>query len=247
MAFFGVTAKNEAQKHAMQALCNDKPFTFLTGPAGTGKTLIAQAVGLERTIEQRDFRKLVYTRLQTQVGMDVGALPGDLNEKTYPFVAPFMDNLEVMTTHPSEIKRYFSEADDDKRKIFFDTIQTVRGRSLNHTFFLLDEAQNVDIQTMCAVATRPGMNAKFVFCGNFAQVDNAKLRNVHTNGLYRLLKGLYDRQAHEYFDHVNLTEVKRHPVVEVVEEILRNHEMAPEFAELEARGNIRYLHEEATE
>lgn len=238
MAFFGISSRNEAQKRAMQALSNDKPFTFLTGPAGTGKTLVAQAVGLDSVIEQRKHRKLIYTRLQTQVGMDVGALPGDMSEKTYPFIAPFMDNLEVMSEKASELKRYFSEGDDDKRKIFFDSIQTVRGRSLNHTFFLLDEAQNLDVHTMCAIATRPGLNAKFVFMGNFAQVDAGKLRRPETNGLFRLLDGLYDREAFDYFDHVNLTEVMRHPVVEIVEDIMRTNEMAPEFEALEARGNV---------
>jgi predicted ribonuclease YlaK len=238
MGFFGVTAKNEAQKRAMQALNNDKPFTFLTGPAGTGKSLVAQAVGLDRVIERRDQRKLVYTRLQTQVGMDLGALPGDLNDKTYPFIAPFMDNLEVISDKPSEITRYFSEGDEDKRKIFFDSIQTIRGRSLNHTVLLLDESQNLDIHTMAAIATRPGVNAKFVFMGNFSQIDSPKLRSTKVNGLYKLLSGLYEREAHEYFDHVNLTEVMRHPVVEIVEDILRNHEMAPDFASLEALGNV---------
>jgi predicted ribonuclease YlaK len=238
MAFFGISSRNEAQKRAMQALTNDKPFVFLTGPAGTGKSLIAQAVGLEHTLEERRYRKLIYTRLQTQVGMDVGALPGDLTEKTYPFVAPFMDNLEVMTARPSELKKYFAEGDEDKRKIFFDSIQTIRGRSINHAFLMLDEAQNLDVHAMTAIATRPANGSKFVFIGNFAQIDNPKLRNTKTNGLYRLLHGLYEREAYEYFDHINLTEVQRHPVVEIVEDILRNHEMDPVFAELEARGNI---------
>jgi len=238
MAFFGITAKNIEQKAAMQALINSKPFTFLTGPAGSGKTLVAQAVGLERTIETRSFRKLIYTRLQTQVGMDVGALPGDFNEKTYPFIAPFMDNLEVMSNKSNEIRRYLTEGDEDKRKVFFDSIQTIRGRSLNFTYVMFDEIQNVDIHTMAALATRPGMNAKFVFLGNFSQIDTPKLRSTRTNGLYQLLNGLYEREAYEYFDHVNLTETQRHPVVEVVEDILRNHEMAPEFEALEARGNV---------
>ena len=237
MSFFGITSKNDEQKRAMQALINSKPFTFLTGPAGSGKTLVAQAVGLEKTIEERRFRKLIYTRLQTQVGMDIGALPGDLNEKTYPFVAPFMDNLEVLSAKSNEIKRYLTEVDEDKRKVFFDSIQTIRGRSLNYSYVMLDEIQNVDIHTIAALATRPGMNAKFVFLGNFSQIDNPKLRNTKTNGLYRLLNGMYEKGAHQYFDHINLTETQRHPVVEVVEDILRNHEMPEEFAELEARGN----------
>lgn len=239
MSFFGITAKNDEQKRAMQALINSKPFTFLTGPAGSGKTLVAQAVGLDRTIERQNYRKMIYTRLQTQVGMDVGALPGDLNEKTYPFVAPFMDNLEVMSSKSNEIKRYLTEGDEDKRKVFFDSIQTVRGRSLNFTYFMADEAQNIDIHTIAALATRPGLNAKFVFLGNFSQIDAPKLRSTKTNGLYRLLSGLYEKEAFQYFDHINLTETQRHPVVEVVEEILRNNEMPSEFAELEARGNVQ--------
>jgi len=238
MSFFGISSRNDEQKRAMQALINDKPFTFLTGPSGSGKTLVAQAVGLERTIENPVYRKMIYTRLQTQVGMDVGALPGDLNEKTYPFIAPFMDNLEVMSEKSNEIKRYLTEGDDDKRKVFFDTIQAIRGRSLNHAFVMYDEIQNVDIHTISALATRPGTNAKFVFLGNFSQIDNPKLRNVSNNGLYKLLNGLYEKGAHRYFDHINLTETQRHPVVEVVEDILRNHEMPAEFASLETRGNI---------
>lgn len=238
MAFFGITARNAEQKAAMQAAVNGKPFLFVTGPAGGGKTLVTQAVGLERTIEDQRYRKLIYTRMQTQVGADLGALPGDINEKTYPFIAPFMDNLEEMTVSPNVLKRYLLEGDEDKRKIFFDPIQTIRGRSLNHTYVLLDEIQNVDIHTMAAIATRPATNAKFVFTGNFSQIDTPKLRNPKMNGLYQLLSGLYEREAFEYFDHVNFTEQQRHPVVGIVEDILRSHDVPDEFLALEARGNI---------
>lgn len=238
MTVFGLNGKNEAQRTAIKALLNDKPFTFLTGPAGSGKTLVAQAVGLESVIERQERRKLIYTRLQTQVGMDLGALPGDLNEKTFPFIAPFMDNLEVLTDKPGEIKRYFLEGDEEKRKIFFDPIQTIRGRSLNHTFLLADEIQNLDVATMAAVATRPAVGSKFVFVGNFSQIDSPRLRKPDNNGLYQLLSGLYEREAFEFFDHINITETQRRPVVEVVEDILRNHAMPPEFEELEELGNV---------
>jgi len=237
MAVFGISGKNVAQKEAIRRLKNDKPFIFLTGQAGTGKTLVAQAVGLDSVLKQRDHRKLIYTRLQTQVGMDVGALPGDLSEKTYPFIAPFMDGLDVIDVN-NDVKKHMSHEDESKKKIFFDSIQTIRGRSLNHTYLLVDESQNLDIHTMAALATRPGLNAKFVFMGNFSQIDSPKLRSPKANGMFQLLHGLYEKGAHEYFDHINFTEVQRHPVVEIVEDILRNHEMAPEFAELESRGNI---------
>jgi hypothetical protein len=77
-----------------------------------------------------------------------------------------------------------------------------------------------------------------IFCGNFAQIDNQRLRKPGNNGMYQLLNGLYERGAHSIFDHVNLTEIERHYAVGVVEDILRSHEMAPEFEALEARGNV---------
>jgi predicted ribonuclease YlaK len=237
MTCWGVTARNEAQKVAIRALLNDKPYAFLTGPAGSGKSLVAQAVGLERTVERKDFDKLVYTRLQAQLGMEIGHLPGDINEKTYPFVRPFLDNLEAMSPESKQIVQYLM-AGGDKARVFFDPIQTMRGGSFHRAYIIVDEAQNLDVATIHAVATRLATSSKMVFCGNFAQIDTPKLRKPETNGLYRLLSGLYERNAHDYFDHVNLTEVERHPAIAIVEDILRNHEMAQEFAELEARGNV---------
>lgn len=223
----------------MQALLNDKPFTFVTGPAGCGKTIVSQAVGLDRVLETQQYRKMIYTRMQIQVGENLGAIPGDFNEKTYPFVAPFMDNLEAMSDDAETIKQYVLTGDDTKRRVFFDPIQTIRGRSLNHTFLLADEIQNLDVPTIAAIATRPGKNSKIIFTGNFSQIDSPRLRNPDKNGLYQLLKGFYDEDAHHYFDHINLTEVQRHPVVALVEKILRNHEVSEEFTELEHRGTIK--------
>lgn len=176
--------------------------------------------------------------MQIQVGENLGAIPGDFNEKNYPFIAPFMDNLRVMSADHSNIKRYILEGDEDKRKIFFDPIQTIRGRSLDYTFLLADEIQNVDVYTMAAIASRPAVNAKMVFVGNFSQIDKASLRNPKSNGLYQLLNGLYDREAFQYFDHINLREQQRHPVVSLVEGILRDHDIPEEFIRLEERGNV---------
>lgn len=240
MAYFGLSAKNTEQKRVLQAAANDKPFLFVTGPSGCGKTLVVEAVGLDNVLESRKHRKLIYTRLQEQVGMNLGYLPGSLDEKSFPFIAPFMDNLDVLTEKPSEIMRMFGVEGGDKQRIFFDPIQTIRGRSLNHTFVMLDEAQNLDLSTIAAIGTRPANNTKTVFIGNFAQTDNEALRTPHTNGLYKLLSGLYEREAYEYFDHINLTQTQRNPVVEIVEDILRNHEMPSEFEALEQRGNVIY-------
>ncbi|MDR7001596.1 PhoH family protein [Neobacillus niacini] len=236
MAFFGVSARNQAQKGAMQALNNEKPYMFITGPAGGGKSLIAQAVGLENVVETRRYRKLIYTRLQAQLGMEIGHLPGSIDEKTYPFIRPFLDNLEAMSDESKRIVQYLMTG-GDKAQIFFDPIQTMRGGTFHKSFVLVDEVQNLDVGTMHGVATRLGPGTKMVFCGNFAQVDTQRLRKPSTNGMYQLLNGLYERGAHDIFDHVNLMDIERHYAVGVVEDILRNHDMAPEFADLEARGN----------
>jgi predicted ribonuclease YlaK len=238
MSFWGISSRNIGQKRAMQALINDKPFAFLTGPAGTGKTLITQAVGLHRMYDDKKFRKLVYTRLQVQLGAEQGFLPGNIDEKTYPFVRPFLDNLEVMSDKSKAIIEYLMSGTGDKRQVFFDPIQTMRGGSFHHSFLIVDESQNIDVATIHAIATRLAEGSKIIFLGNFAQIDTPKLRSAKQNGLYQLLNGLYEKNAHEYFDHINLTDVERHPAVQLVESILRDHTMPVEFEALETRGNI---------
>jgi predicted ribonuclease YlaK len=243
IGYWGVTSRNSEQKAALQALDSAKPYVFITGPAGGGKTLLTQAVALERTLETRSFRKIIYTRLQTQVGADLGALPGDINEKTYPFIAPFLDNLEVLCGNDrvksDAVHLYITANDDKRRKVFFDPIQTVRGRSLADTFLIVDEVQNLDVATIHALATRITSTSKIVFLGNFAQIDSAKLRTPERNGLYVFLRGLYEQDTEKrYFSHVNLTETQRHPAVDLAEGILRDNTFNDRFAALETKGAV---------
>ena len=243
MGYFGISAKNDEQKLALRALDNDKPITVLTGPSGVGKSLLAQAVGLEKVIETKDYKRLIYTRLQVDVGADRGFLPGNDGEKLYPYIAPFLDNLDAMSSENSNIKDYllFEGQDDSKKKVFFDSIQSIRGRSLDG-WIMIDEVQNLDIHTITAIATRlRAENAKLILLGNFSQIDDKKLRNPEQNGFYQLLKGLYEKDPEkEFFDHINMTETHRHPVVELVEDILRNdNNVDPKFYELENKGTLK--------
>lgn len=245
MAFFGVAAQNEEQKVALQYLNNDKAFTFITGAAGTGKNMVSQAVGLENVLEAQRYNKMIYTRLQVQLGQHLGYLTGDLQGKTEPFMLPFLDNLEKMdSSKMNVIKDYlFNEKDEKKQKVFFDSIQTMRGRSIDHTYFLADEIQNTDVHTMEAIASRIDVGSKFVFSGNFAQIDEYKLRTPEKNGFYKLLKGMYELDPEKkYFDHIHLTEVQRDPVVNLVGEIFKSkEEIHQAFNELEKRGELEAL------
>lgn len=245
MSFWGIVGKDERQKAALRSLNSKKPFTILTGEAGTGKTLLAQAVGLEKMFERKDFRKMIYTRLQVQMGKELGYLTGDVNAKTLPFIAPFLDNLDVMSDQEGvkNIKDYifFGEENDSKinskKQIFFDPIQTMRGSTKHSTYVMIDESQNIDNSTMHGITTRIGKGSKYVIMGNFSQIDEKSLRSSKDNGLYTFLNGLYKYDPNgEYFDHVHLTEVQRHPVIKVIETIFKEDTMNPVFEELEKRG-----------
>ena len=247
MAFFGVTAKNDEQRIALNYLNDNKDITIITGNAGTGKNIISQAVGLENVLETQRYNKMIYTRLQVQLGIHLGFLTGDLAGKTEPFVLPFLDNLDKMdSSKMSFIKDYlFSEKDEKKQKVFFDSIQTMRGRSLDHTYLMVDEVQNTDNHTMKAIGTRIDKGSKLVLVGNFAQIDEPKLRDPKKNGLYNLLKGLYERDPNKtMFEHIHLQEQHRSRTVGVIEDIFSSEDdVNPLFTELEMRGAIEKLQE----
>jgi len=247
MAFFGVTARNEEQRIALHYLNDDKPLTIITGNAGVGKNLITQAVGLENVMETQRYDKMIYTRLQVQLGMHLGYLAGDLKGKTEPFMLPFLDNLEKMESNKKGIiKNYlFAEGDESKQKVFFDSIQTMRGRSIDNTFLIADEIQNTDVHTMEAIATRIDRGSKFVLLGNFAQIDEPSLRVPEKNGFYKLLKGLYEKDPRrKYFNHIHLVENQRSEVVSMISDIFQTEdEVAEPFLELEKLGTIEKLKE----
>ena len=247
MAFFGITAQNEEQRIAFNYLNNNKPITIITGNAGTGKNIISQAVGLENVLETQKFKKMIYTRLQVQLGVHLGYLTGDLQGKTEPFMLPFLDNLEKMdSSEMNSIKNYlFGEGNDKKQKVFFDSIQTLRGRSIDNTYFMADEIQNTDNHTIKAIGTRIDKGTKLVLIGNFAQIDEPKLRNPEKNGLYNLLKGLYEKDPKKtMFDHIHLQEQQRSKVVSVIEDIFSSEDdVHPDFIDLEMRGAIEKLQE----
>lgn len=223
---------NSGQNALVKFLRNDKPILFATGRAGTGKTLLSISEGLQAIFEDKRYGKrgqLIYTRLQEDVGKSLGFLPGDIDEKTMPYLKPFYSSLDKMNANG--FKEFIG------RKIFFEKIQTMRGDTFHNSFMIVDEAQNLDNFTMNAIATRPADGSKLVLLGNFAQIDNPKLRSPANNGFFNLLSGLYDGGHHEYFDHVHLDIVERSKISSIVEGILMpDHDVGYDMVELERRG-----------
>lgn len=235
MSVFGLSAKNKEQAEVVRAGLGDKPLLVLTGPAGTGKTLLSTAIGFERVFEKKQWGKngiFSYTRLQEPVGKEVGFLPGDMDGKTLPYLRPFFDSLKKLDKGDYMMLQV-------GKKILLDNVQTSRGGTFMDGYYVFDEVQNFDNATMTTIGTRLELGAKMVLMGNFAQVDNPKLRKPENNGFYRLLKGLHDRGRYDMFDHVHLTEVIRSPFVELVENIMTDeNDVDARFVELEERGKV---------
>jgi predicted ribonuclease YlaK len=227
-----ISPRNSGQARLSKALKSDKPLLFATGRAGTGKTLLTISEALQAVFEEKKFGKggkLIYTRLQEDVGKSLGFLPGSIDEKTAPYLRPFFTSLDTMNANG------FKEFID--KRIFFEKIQTMRGDTWHNSFAVIDEAQNLDNFTMNTIGTRPADGSKLVLLGNFAQIDNPKLRSSAQNGFFNLLKGLYDGGHHDLFDHVHLDQVERSKMSSIVEGILMpDNVIGEEMVELELRG-----------
>src|SRR5699024_8498280 len=164
-----------------------------------------------------------------------------------PFMLPFLDNLEKMESNKKGIiKNYlFAEGDESKQKVFFDSIQTMRGRSIDKTFLIADEIQNTDVHIMSAIVNRFYSDSKFVLLCKFAQIHEPSLRVAEKNGFYKLLKGLYAKDpGRKYFNHIHLVENQRSEVVSMISDIFQTEdEVAEPFLELEKLGTIEKLKE----
>ena len=200
---FGVIPKNSAQRFALAALTapqSEIPFVILKGPAGCGKTFLALAAALDKTyVDQRhkknrdtdNYEKIVICRSNSLSDNDQGFLPGDLDAKMTPLLAPFFDNLEHLIGKDEEDKSQVKVIIED---LFEDGIiemgcfAYIRGRSMANTFLIVDEAQNLTRGQAKTLLTRVAEGAKIIVMGDPEQIDNPKL-DKKNNGLVYLSEG----------------------------------------------------------
>lgn len=158
-----ITARTKNQKKMVE-LSETNDILFSIGPAGTGKTYTAVALAV-RALKNRLVKKIILTRPAVEAGESLGFLPGDLKEKVDPYLRPLYDALEDMI--PAERLAQFMA----NRTIEVAPLAFMRGRTLDHAFIILDEAQNTTTMQLKMFLTRLGPNAKAIITGDLSQID----------------------------------------------------------------------------
>lgn len=181
---WGIKALNAHQNFALNMLLNPEiDFVTLLGNAGTGKTLLALAAGLQMTMDDNSYQEIIMTRETISVGEDIGYLPGTEEEKMAPWMGALMDNLELLGS-PSEQHGWKKNSTEEllMSRIKLRSINFMRGRTFQKRYIILDEAQNLTVKQMKTLITRAGPQTKFVCLGNLAQIDTSYL-SATTSGL----------------------------------------------------------------
>jgi len=175
---WSITARNREQNFAMNLLMNpDIDFVTLLGQAGTGKTLLALAAGLEQVLDSKRYNEIIITRATVPVGEDIGFLPGTEEEKMQPWMGAFDDNLEVLHRNDDSAGEWGRAATQEliRSCIKVKSMNFMRGRTFVSKFLIIDEAQNLTPKQMKTLVTRAGPGTKIVCLGNIAQIDTPYL------------------------------------------------------------------------
>jgi phosphate starvation-inducible PhoH-like protein len=218
-----IAPKTAAQSRYLDLL-DSRELVFGVGPAGTGKTFLAAAYGATLLLKGAVDR-LVVTRPAVEAGERLGFLPGDLNEKVDPYLAPIWQALDDILG-PEAVRRR-----RDKGEIEVAPLAFMRGRTLSHAFVIVDEAQNTSRLQMKMVLTRLGEGARMVVTGDPSQVDIVNPRDSGLSHAVKLLHGV---------EGVGVAEFKAEDVVrhKLVERIVRAYDADAEHTRPKPRGEI---------
>ena len=177
-----IDARNKEQAFAIDMLMDpDIKIVSLVGRAGSGKTLMAIAAGLQQTIglrtENNHYDRMIVSRPVQPLGKDIGFLPGTMEEKMLPWLMPIQDNLKFLMGDRTSLEMYM-----EKGKIELEALTYIRGRSIANAFIIIDEAQNLTKHEVKTIITRIGEGTKIILTGDVEQIDNVYV-NETSNGL----------------------------------------------------------------
>jgi PhoH-like ATPase len=226
----GIKAKNKEQLFALDLLMDPAiKVVSLVGKAGSGKTLIAIAAGLQQVITSMSvtdlassrrpvtlnngiYKKLVVSRPVMPMGKDIGFLPGTMQEKMAPWLAPVQDNLKFLTgDDQTTLDQYIANG-----LIEMEALTYIRGRSISNAFIIIDEAQNLTSHEIKTILTRVGENTKIVLTGDVEQIDNIYI-NEMSSGLTHAVEKL---KEFSISGHITLRKGERSDVATIASKVL---------------------------
>lgn len=192
-AIWDISPKNREQCWALEMLNNPAiRLVNLMGPAGTGKTLLALASGLEQTLHMESYTRVLCARPIVPLGKDIGYLPGEKEDKVRPYMQPIYDNLELLLRPKRERDKNSDSIVDStidllkkRRQLDIEVLTYIRGRSIPNQYMIIDEAQNLTVHEIKTIITRAGDGTKIVLCGDPDQIDHPYL-DKQSNGLAHL-------------------------------------------------------------
>jgi PhoH-like ATPase len=214
---WGIKPRNREQHFAFDALLDDRiKLVTLMGKAGTGKTLMAMAAGLKRTVLDREFRRLVVARPTISMGKELGFLPGTLEEKLSPWMQPIHDALELLSDLNMGTDHRRSADLMRSGTIVVEALSYIRGRSIANQFMVIDEAQNLTPLEVKTIITRVGSGTKVVFTGDPYQIDNPYV-DSSSNGFNYIISKFREQTIAA---HIELQKGERSELAELAANIL---------------------------
>ena len=232
---WGIRSRNREQQFALDLLLNDEiQIVTLVGKAGTGKTLLALAAGLQKTADENVYNRMLVSRPVYPMGKDLGFLPGDIQEKLSPWMQPIFDNMELLLRDngaydgkrlkskgkvaekaAGQLNRSYKEL-IEMGIMEIEPLTYIRGRSLPNQYMIVDEAQNLTPHEVKTILTRAGEGTKIVLTGDPYQIDNPYV-DASSNGLtYVVDKFRGERIA----GHVTLSKGERSALAELAANLL---------------------------
>jgi len=217
---WGVKPRNREQQFALELLLDDSvQVVTLLGKAGTGKTLLAIAAGLQQVVDEERFNKLLVSRPVMPMGRDLGFLPGDISEKLRPYMQPIYDNLDFIVAANMEQRRRSSMTPaqlEEGGYMSVEPLTYIRGRSIPNQYIIVDEAQNLTPHEVKTILTRAGDGTKIVLTGDPFQIDNPYV-DASTNGLSYLAEHF---KHLDIAGHVTLVKGERSKMAELASNLL---------------------------
>ncbi len=216
---WGIRPRNKEQTFALDLLLNDEiKLVTMVGKAGTGKTLMAIAAGLHKTMEEGIYHRLLVSRPIFPLGRDIGYLPGSVEEKLNPWMQPIFDNVEFLMNLSKADKKAGRSYHEliDLGILAIEPLTYIRGRSIPSQYIIVDEAQNLTPHEVKTIITRVGDGTKIVLTGDPYQIDNPYVDSTN-NGLIHVVNKF---RTEKLAGHISLSKGERSALAELAANLL---------------------------